>query len=266
MRRFVMTALVALAAGASPAMLRAEDSNPNQQAAQKICTQLRDSGQLGGRKVGVRYLNGTVWLQGQVADREHYNKVLEAVMATSNVTITRVIPDGLTIDGAAIANTSQPASPSAAAAANPLRGATAGQSENVNRAQPVPSSFSAGSPATLAAMMQTVPSPPAAPAPPMVASPSRLPAADTPAGHACLRLAKLRRLSELRRGDLSKAVFAHRLAVHWSVLSLSAGPFGMAESQPAMGRRLVVVGLQRQVQRLLVAVSNRGGRIDRISL
>ena len=63
MRRFVLVALVAVATGTSPAMLRAEDSNPNQQAAQKICTQLRDSGQLGGRKIGVRYLNGTVWLR-----------------------------------------------------------------------------------------------------------------------------------------------------------------------------------------------------------
>ena len=74
MRRFVMVALVALAAGTFPAMLRAEDPNPNQEAAKKICSHLRDSGQLGGRKIGVRYLNGMVWLQGQVADRDHYNK------------------------------------------------------------------------------------------------------------------------------------------------------------------------------------------------
>jgi len=185
MRRFISVALVALAAGTSPAMLRAEDSNPNQQAAQKICSQLRDNGQLGGRKIGVRYLNGTVWLQGQVADRDHYNKVLEAVMATSNVTITRVIPDGLAIDGAATATTSQPASPSATAAENPLRGSTAAQSGDVIRAQPLPSTFSAGSPATLAAMMQAVPAPPAAPvpaAPATTTSPTRLPAADSPAG------------------------------------------------------------------------------------
>lgn len=116
MRRFVMVALVALAAGTSPAMLRADDSNPNQEAAKKICTQLRDSGQLGGRKIGVKYLNGTVWVSGQVADREHYNKVLEAVMATSGVTITRIVPDGLALDGTT-------------KAANPLRG----QSSAINQ-------------------------------------------------------------------------------------------------------------------------------------
>ena len=167
MRRFVMVALVALAAGTSPAMLRADDSNPNQEAAKKICSQLRDSGQLGGRKIGVRYLNGTVWLQGQVADRDHYNKVLEAVMATSGVTISRVVPDGLAIDATA-----------AKSAANPLRG-------DINRAQPLPSSFNSSSPATLAAMMQTVPAPPPAPvptAPGSVASPSRLPATDAATG------------------------------------------------------------------------------------
>ena len=37
MRRFVMVALVALAAGALPAMVRADDSNPNQEAAKQIC-------------------------------------------------------------------------------------------------------------------------------------------------------------------------------------------------------------------------------------
>ena len=200
-----------------------------------------------------------------MADRDHYNKVLEAVMATSNVTITRVVPDGLTIDSAAASRESSPLG-------------------EVNRAQPLPSSFTAGSPATLAAMMQSVPAPPAGARAHCsgdddFAEPSarhrfavrraRPAAADVctghcggrpgpgplrPAGDARLRLAQLRRLSELRRGYVPQAVFADRVAVHRPVLSLSASPLGMAESQPAMGRRLVVVGLQRQVQQLLVAV------------
>ena len=60
-----------------------------------------------------------------------------------------------------------------------------------------------------------------------------------------LRLAVLRGSPELRRGDLSEAVLAHGLAVHRTVLSLSASPAGLAESDPGMGRRLVDAGLQR---------------------
>ena len=50
-----------------------------------------------------------------------------------------------------------------------------------------------------------------------------------PALHAQLCLAKLRGLSELRRRDLSEAVFADGLAVHRPVLPLSASSAGMAE-------------------------------------
>ena len=98
MRRFVMTALVALAAGTMPAMVRADEANPNTAAAKKVCAQLRESGQLGGRRIDVRYLDGTIWLQGKVASQEQYNKIIAAVMLTPSVTISRVIPDALVIE------------------------------------------------------------------------------------------------------------------------------------------------------------------------
>jgi hypothetical protein len=155
MRRLVMVALVALATGL-PAMVRAEDSNPNQEAAKQICNHLRDSGQLSGRKISVKYMNGTVWLSGQVADRNQFNRVVGTVMTTQEVAINKVVTETLTLDGSR-------------SSSNPLRGT----------AQPLPSTISQPSSATLASMMQAVPAPPAAPVPVPnpTATPSRLPAA-----------------------------------------------------------------------------------------
>jgi hypothetical protein len=158
-----MVALVALAAGSLPAMVRAEDPNPNQEAAKQICNNLRDSGQLAGRKITVRYINGTVWLQGSVADRNQFNRVVGTVMTTPEITIGKVVTESLTIDNGK-------------SSANPLRG-------DANRAQPLPSSISQPSSATLASMMQAVPAPPPAPVPTAptapASTPSRLPAAET---------------------------------------------------------------------------------------
>jgi hypothetical protein len=139
-------------------MVRAEDPTPNQEAAKQICNTLRDSGQLAGRKITVKYLNGTVWLQGQVADRNQFNQVVGTVMTTPGLSVNRVVSDSLTIE-----------SKSSAIA---LR-------SGANRAQPLPSSVSPSSSATLASMMQAVPTPPPAPVPTApTATPSRLPAAD----------------------------------------------------------------------------------------
>ena len=62
--------------------------------------------------------------------------------------------------------------------------------------------------------------------------------------NARLRLAELRFVPELRCLELSATVFANGLAVHRSVLSVSASAAGMAESVARMGRRLVVPRLQ----------------------
>ena len=53
--------------------------------------------------------------------------------------------------------------------------------------------------------------------------------------HAELFVAELRRLSELRRGDLSEAVFGVGLALHRPVLSLSASAARLAQSVVGMG-------------------------------
>ena len=58
---------------------------------------------------------------------------------------------------------------------------------------------------------------------------------------------------------LSATVFADGLAVHRSVLSLSAGSARLAESLPRMGRRLVVPRLQRLRLESLVANSVTSG-------
>ena len=133
-------------------------------------------------------------------------------------------------------------------------------------------------------MMQAMPTPAAAippvPAPP-VAAPSRLPATEGATGvpgaplpmyapaTAAGGVAPVRydqpgcpatvgratpRIRTMPR-DLSQTILAHGLALHGSLLSLSAGSVGLAQGQPAMGRRLVVVGLQRQAELLLVAVT-----------
>ena len=97
MRQFFMVMLVAIATGLLPATVRAE--NPNQAAAQKISDHISASGQLAKGKVAVRYLNGTVWLQGHVRDQEHLNKSVALVFATEGVTVNEVIRDELTIEG-----------------------------------------------------------------------------------------------------------------------------------------------------------------------
>ena len=285
MRRFFMLMLVAVATGLIPAMVRAD--NPNQEAANQIRDRL--NGQLSDQ-ITVRYLNGTVWLQGHVRSQEQLEKAVALVFSTEGVVINKVIRDELTVDGAKPGSpASYSTSPLAANVANPLRGADA--AGDVNRAQALPSSFNPGHAATpvlfqppAAALPAPVPAP--VPLPPVPAA--KLPEATTgvpvrtvadvclghgggrsgpralrSCGDAGLRLAELCRLSELCRGDLSQAVLADRLAVHRSLLSLSAGPVGLAEGEPGMGRRLVVVVLQGQAALLLVAVAESEAGIPR---
>ena len=177
MRQFFMITLVALATGLMPAMVRAE--SPNQEAAKQIRDHLRDSGQLVDYKIAVRYLNGTVWLQGHVRDQNQLDKAVALVLATQGVTINQVIPDQLTFDGAKLANPSNsPATKTIASAtvANPLRATTEKAAAEVNRAQALPSSFNQAHAATPVVMMQPMRVPPV-PAPP-VAGPARLPTAE----------------------------------------------------------------------------------------
>ncbi len=176
MRQFLMVTLVAVAAGLMPAMVRAD--GPNQEAAKRIRDQLHDSGQLVDYKIAVRYLNGTVWLQGHVHDQDQLNKAVALVFATKEVTINQVIRDELTVDGVhpdSSANKSFPANN----AANPLRGRNA--AAGANQAQAVPSSFNAAHTATPVFYQ---PQPVAAPLPPVPGPPATAPAALPAAGAA----------------------------------------------------------------------------------
>jgi hypothetical protein len=174
MRRFFMLVLVAVAAGLTPAMVRAD--NPNQEAAMRIRDQINKSGLLTkGDKVSVRYLNGTVWLQGHLHDQEHLNKTVAVVFAAQSqgVVITQVIRDELTID---IGKTDTDAGKTIAAN-NPLR---ADGTPDDHRAQALSSSFNQVPAATPVAMMQAVPPVPAPPVAAPAAAPAKLPATDAP--------------------------------------------------------------------------------------
>jgi hypothetical protein len=164
MRQFFMVTLVAVAAGLMPALVRAD--SPNQEAAQKISDHLTKSGQLVfGDKIAVRYLNGTVWLQGHVHNQEQLNKAVAVVFATEGVVINQVVRDELMIDGAKPGSAANPpATKTVGSAANPLRGSN-DMAADVNRAQALPSSFSASHATTPVAMMQPVAAPEALPAP-----------------------------------------------------------------------------------------------------
>jgi hypothetical protein len=177
-----MITLVALATGLMPAVVRAD--NPNQEAAQRIKDHLNQSGQLVKYKITVRYLNGTVWLQGHVRDQDQLNKAVALVVSTEGVAIKQVIRDELTFDGAKQSSPSNfPATETmrATATANPLRGTSDTARADINRAQALPSSFSQSHATTPVMMMQALPAPagpvPPVPAPP-VAAPARLPAAE----------------------------------------------------------------------------------------
>ena len=110
------------------------------------------------------------------------------------------------------------------------------------------------------AMQSTVRGPVAAngaPLPMYTAAASRGNAAPARYDQPCMPnycLAKLRSLSELRGCDLSQAVFADGLAIHRTILSISASSDGLAKSDLGMGRRLVVPRLQGSTCELLASV------------
>ena len=165
MRQFFTMMLVAAAANLMPTVVRAD--SPNQEAAKKIRDQLHDSGQLVDYKIAVRYLNGTVWLQGHVHDQDQLNKAVALVFATKGIAINQVIRDELTVNGVPPANPAVVRTFAGGTIANPLRNSDAAPA-NVNRAQAVPSSFAAAHTATPVAMLADptpAPTPAAAPAP-----------------------------------------------------------------------------------------------------
>ena len=58
----------------------------NQEVAEQIAAALRDSGQLHGYKVGVKFQDGTASLKGQVANRDQMQAAMQVVFAVPGVT------------------------------------------------------------------------------------------------------------------------------------------------------------------------------------
>ena len=158
MRRLLLVSWIAVMTGLLPAIARAG----NQESANQIAANLKASGQLADYSIGVKYLDGTVWLQGHVRDQDQMNRALQLVFS-SGVPVNRVIRDDVRVGNEsakpASASTSESGLMGKVSALNPLR-----HSDDTSaHAQQVPSSFSSSRKAMPTAMMQAIP----APAPPV---------------------------------------------------------------------------------------------------
>lgn len=92
MRRLLIGLVVASAVALVPALARAG----NQEVAEQIAANLKNSGQLHGYKIGVKFQDGTAWLRGQVSSQEQMNTALRLAFQTPGV--TRVV-NNLTVVG-----------------------------------------------------------------------------------------------------------------------------------------------------------------------
>ncbi len=82
MRRLLIGMVVAAAAP----LVRTWAMAGNKEVAEQIATALRDSGQLHGYRVGVKYQDGTAWLKGQVATRDEMGTAMQLVFGVPGVT------------------------------------------------------------------------------------------------------------------------------------------------------------------------------------
>ncbi|MCP5120435.1 MAG: BON domain-containing protein, partial [bacterium] len=83
--------LTGLVVGAMTAVVPTLALADNQETADQIAKNLRDSGQLHGYKIGVKVEDGTAWLKGQVRSQAQMNAALRLVFQTSGV--TRIVND-----------------------------------------------------------------------------------------------------------------------------------------------------------------------------
>ena len=94
MRRLSYVLTVTAIVMALPTLARAS----NQEVAEQIAVNLRESGQLEGYKIGVKYQEGTAWLRGQVTSQEQMDAALRVAMRSQGVervvnNLTVVSPD-----------------------------------------------------------------------------------------------------------------------------------------------------------------------------
>ena len=117
--------LVAMVVAASAALVPMGAMAGNQEAAEQIAASLKQSGQMHGYKIGVKYQDGTAWLRGQVSSREQMDTALGIVRKAPGV--TRVV-NHLTIVGQEMATPAVPKpSPSGQRPLQPVDGAMAAE-------------------------------------------------------------------------------------------------------------------------------------------
>jgi hypothetical protein len=109
MRRFLVGFVVAAVAAVTPTLAMAG----NQEVAQQIGQQFRDSGQMSDYKIGIKYQDGKVWLSGNVASQEQLRTACELVKQTPNVRIDNIFWNEVRIVSTVTAANKQ---------VNPLRG------------------------------------------------------------------------------------------------------------------------------------------------
>ncbi len=146
MRGFSLTWIVAVAVVVCPSWAWAG----NQEVAQEIASALKNSGQLRGYKIGVRYQDGVAWLRGSVTDEQ---QKLAAERVVSQVPGVKQVINELAIVPAGVSDSAN-LQPVAGAIAPERTGASSGGSlastqpqvgevarSRVQLADPVPSVF-----------------------------------------------------------------------------------------------------------------------------
>ncbi|NQU25544.1 MAG: BON domain-containing protein [Candidatus Nealsonbacteria bacterium] len=83
--------LTGLVVATTTALLPVFASAGNQEVANQIAKNLRDSGELSNYKIGVKFQDGTAWLSGLVTSQQQMTAALHQVFKTSNV--DRVVND-----------------------------------------------------------------------------------------------------------------------------------------------------------------------------
>ncbi len=146
MRGFSLTWIVAVAVVVCPSWAWAG----NQEVAQELASALKNSGQLRGYKIGVRYQDGVAWLRGSVTDEQ---QKLAAERVVSQVPGVKQVINELAIVPAGVSDSAN-LQPVAGAIAPERTGASSGRSlastqpqvgevarSRVQLADPVPSVF-----------------------------------------------------------------------------------------------------------------------------
>jgi hypothetical protein len=84
MRQRLYAVAMAAVATLSPALLNAGEQE-DKVIAQKIATALRDSGQMKGYSIGVKFKEGTAWVAGRVTSKEQAASALQVVSSVEGV-------------------------------------------------------------------------------------------------------------------------------------------------------------------------------------